>query len=382
MLPKDALHLLAFLLIAPLVAAPPIFRNSDYIDENGHILPEAHGLVAREARLDRRFGLNDVQRGTQGTLDPVQGPFRNEPMSVYRPTQPEGTLDRRFDLKDILRGKGGNRGGQTQSQQPQSQQSQGQQSQDQGQSQSQGQLRGQGQTQDQGRLQGQQDTGQQLQRDMNGDLNDAIDDANSAIDNIAGDLDPSFNPPDIPHLPSKRDIIGDIEGVAGDVINDVKGIFGKRNGLGDFGNIGVLCGSTDGCRGPRGPFWGEDGPADFPHGPYHADSTVAVTPNPDSPQSGTPVVSTKRDLFGDIEGFADNFVDNFANLGSSDKRDVVFAPGKRDFGDEIKHIGDVIEGTLSGIVKRRDLVGDINGGKFIRHFLPHLQSKRGFSKIA
>lgn len=70
-------------------------------------------------------------------------------------------------------------------------------------------------------------------RDLKGDINGAIDDANQAIGTLAGDVDPNFNPPDIPHLP-RRDNIGTIDGAANTGIEDVEGIFGKRDIVGDL----------------------------------------------------------------------------------------------------------------------------------------------------
>ena len=260
--PNDILYVLAFVLVNPLASAAPIFPNSNDIDENGYFIPGA-SIRRPVPGVDRRDIIGTLEGVANGAVNDVEG-FVN---SIFK----ERALDTpNLPKRDII-----------------------------------GTLEGVAN----GAINDVEGFVNNIfkERDIKGDLNSAIDDANQALENIAGDVDPSFNPPDIPNLP-RRDIIGTLEGVANGAINDVEGvfngIFGKRDG---------------------------------------ADSLHLTLAEIRKMQAAEDEISKRaidrRDIVGTLEGIV--------NGGVNDVEGVINGLfGKRD-----------VTGTLEG----RDLVGDLNG---------------------
>ena len=283
--PNDILYVLAFVLVNPLASAAPIFPNSNDIDENGYFLPGAAGIrpvPGFTGPKDRRDIIGTLEGVANGAVNDVEG-FVN---SIFKERALDTSTLPRRDIVGTLEGVAN------------------------------------------GAINDVEGVFNSIfkERDLKGDLNSAIDDANQAIDNIAGDVDPSFNPPDIPNLP-KRDIVGTLEGVANGAINDVEGVFNSI-------------------------FRKRDG----------ADSLHLTLDEIRRMQAADDEMSKRavdrRDIIGTLEGLVNGGVNDVEGVvnGLFSKRDIV---GTLE-GVANGAINDV-EGVFNSIFKERDLVGDLNG---------------------
>ena len=346
--PNDILFVLAFALLNPLASAAPIFPNSNDIDENGYFIPEVN---QRDLKDDLNLAIDDANSALESIAGNVDQSY-NPPDIPHLPKRDLiGTLEGFVNngITTVEHGINGILGGILKA------------------------------------------------RDLKGDLNSAIDDANSALESIAGNVDPSYDPPDIPHLPKRdlhltldeirrmqaantqqikrdldqRDLIGTLEGVVNTGISTVEhgvngilgGIFGKRDG--DDGLHLTL--------------------ADIER--MQAANTQQIKRDLD-----------QRDLIGTLEGFVNSGV-NTVEQGVNGILGGLF--GKRD-GDDGLHLtlaeiqrmqAASTQQTKRGL-EQRDLVGDINGiidtanrdfGRIAGDVdpnidlpnIPHIPSKRG-----
>ena len=350
--PNDILYVLAFVLVNPLASAAPIFPNSNDIDENGYFLPGAAGsrpVPGFTGPKDRRDIIGTLEGVANGAVNDVEG-FVNsifKERALDTPTLPKrdiiGTLegvangaindvegfvnnifkerDLKGDLNDAIddanQAIDNIAGDVDPSFNPPD-------------------IPNLPRRDIIGTLEGVANGAVNdvegfvnsifKERDLKDDLNSAINDANQALDNVASDVDPSFNPPNIPNLP-RRDIVGTLEGVANGAINDVEGvfnsIFGKRDG---------------------------------------ADSLHLTLAEIRKMQAGDGEVSKRaidqRDIIGTLEGMV--------NGGINDVEGVVNGLfGKRDIVGTLEGVANGaindVEGVLNSIFKERDLVGDLNG---------------------
>ena len=346
--PNDILFVLAFALLNPLASAAPIFPNSNDIDENGYFIPEVN---QRDLKDDLNHAIDDANSALTSIAGKVDQSY-NPPDIPHLPKRDLiGTLEGFVNsgVHTVEQGVNGILGGILKA------------------------------------------------RDLKGDLNSAIDDANSALQSIAGNVDQSFDPPDIPHLPKRnlhltldeirkmqaantqqikrdldqRDLIGTLEGVVNTGINTVEhgvngilgGIFGKRDG--DDGLHLTLAEIEE----------------------MQAASTQQTKRDLD-----------QRDLVGTLEGLVNTGV-NTVEHGVNGILGGIF--GKRDGDDglhltlaEIERMQAASNQQTKRSLEQRDLVGDVNGiidtanrdfGRIAGDVdpnidlpdIPHIPSKRG-----
>ena len=399
--PNDILYVLAFVLVNPLASAAPIFPNSNDIDDNGYFIPGAAGrrpVPGFTGPKDRRDIIGTLEGVANGAINDVEGFVNN----IFKERDLKGDLNSAIDdanqaidniagdvdpsfnppdipnlpRRDII-----------------------------------GTLEGVAN----GAVNDVEGFVNSIfkERDLKDDLNSAIDDANQALDNVAGDVDPSFNPPNIPNLP-RRDIIGTLEGVANGAVNDVEGvfngIFGKRDGAPSAedceNGTAYTEGTQDQCE--PGTFTPDDscigGPVEgcgpFPSGVIigkrhldqrdiigtlegvangaindvegvfngifgkrdGADSLHLTLAEIRKMQAADDEVSKRaidrRDIIGTLEGMV--------NGGINDVEGVVNGLfGKRDIIGTLEGVANGaindVEGVVNSIFKERDLVGDLNG---------------------
>ena len=350
--PNDILYVLAFVLVNPLASAAPIFPNSNDIDENGYFLPGAAGgrpVPGFTGPKDRRDIIGTLEGVANGAVNDVEG-FVNsifKERALDTPTLPRrdivGTLegvangaindvegfvnsifkerDLKGDLNDAIddanQALDNIAGDVDPSFNPPD-------------------IPNLPRRDIIGTLEGVANGAVNdvegfvnsifKERDLKDDLNSAINEANQALDNVAGDVDPSFNPPNIPNLP-RRDIVGTLEGVANGAINDVEGVFNSI-------------------------FRKRDG----------ADSLHLTLAEIRKMQAADGEVSKRaidrRDIIGTLEGMV--------NGGINDVEGVVNGLfGKRDIVGTLEGVANGaindVEGVFNSIFKERDLVGDLNG---------------------
>ncbi|KAL8797135.1 MAG: hypothetical protein Q9195_000602 [Heterodermia aff. obscurata] len=263
--PNDILYVLAFVLVNPLASAAPIFPNSNDIDEYGYFIPGA--AAGRPAPgftgpKDRRDIIGTLEGVANGAVNDVEGFVNNifKERALDTPTLP------RRDIVGTLEGVAN------------------------------------------GAINDVEGFVNNIfkERDLKGDLNSAINDANQALDNVAGDVDPSFNPPNIPNLP-KRDIFGTLEGVANGAISDVEGvvnsIFKERDLKDDLNSaIDDANQALDNVAGDVDPSFN---PPNIPNLP-------------------------KRDIFGTLEGVANGAINDVEGVVNSIFRKRDGAPSAED----------------------------------------------------
>ncbi|CAF9926999.1 MAG: hypothetical protein HETSPECPRED_006480 [Heterodermia speciosa] len=314
--PNDILYVLAFVLVNPLASAAPIFPNSNDIDENGYFIPGAGArrpVPGFTGPKDRRDIIGTLEGVANRAVNDVEGFINNifKERDLDMPTLPK---------RDII-----------------------------------GTLEGVAN----GAINDVEGFVNNIfkERDLKGDLNSAIDDANQALDKIAGDVDPSFNPPDIPNLP-RRDIIGTLEGVANGAVNDVEGvlngIFGKRDGAPSAedceNGTAFTEGTQDQCE--PGTFIPDDacigGPVEG-CGPFPAGEIIGKRH------------LAQRDIVGTLEGVANGAISDVEGVVNS-----IF--GKRDGADslhltlaEIRRMQAADNEISKRAIDRRDLIGTLEG---------------------
>ena len=313
--PNDNLYLLALLFATPLISAAPIFSGSNDIDDNGYFISTGVGAINRvpiptPGTFHRRDVIGDVEDAASGAVHKV-----------------EGFLGGIFD-----------------------------------------------------------------KRDLKGDLNDAIDKANQAIQNIAGDVDPSYNPPDIPHLPSKRDdVFGELKNSFTDAPNDFKGvvdgIVDKRDLVGDLNGainqanqaIGTIAGDvSQGLNPPDIP----NIPSKRGIGPGFGRLPINGLPCAGIGCGTSPWVKVneenyhKRDLVGDLNGAIDQANQAIGTIAGDVSQglnppDIPHIPSKRDL------VGDLNCGIEHENQSIENVAGDVSQG-LNPPDIPHIPSKRGF----
>ncbi|KAG7008326.1 hypothetical protein G7Y79_00006g019460 [Physcia stellaris] len=387
--PNDILFVLAFALLNPLASAAPIFPNSNDIDENGYFIPEVN---QRDLKDDLNHAIDDANSALTSIAGKVDQSY-NPPDIPHLPKRDlignlEGFVNN--GVHTVEQGVNGILGGILKA------------------------------------------------RDLKGDLNSAIDDANSALQSIAGNVDQSFDPPDIPHLPRRdldqRDLVGTLEGVVNTGINTVEhgvngilgGIFGKRDGddglhltLAEIESMQAastqqtkrdldqrdLVGTLEGVvntgintveHGVNGILGGIFGKRDGDDGLHLTLAEIERMQAANTQQTKRDL--DQRDLVGILEGFVNSGV-NTVEQGVNGILGGIF--GKRDGDDglhltlaEIERMQAAANQQTKRSLEQRDLVGDVNGiidtanrdfGRIAGDVdpnidlpdIPHIPSKRG-----
>ena len=373
--PKDAHHLLALLLVTPLVAAAPIFPNSNDIDENGYFLPEGHGPAvfpepgftgpkARDLEVDVNHAIDEANQAIDNIAQDVDPKF-NPPEIPHLPSKRDGVLENspNSDLWNFCDGPGNGCD-----------------------------LPPEGPWQDQG-------ASAKEKRDIIGTLEGF---ANNAINTVEQGVNSIFHKRDLTEK-EKRDIIGTLEGFANNAINTVEqgvnSIIHKRdlteNEKRDI--IGTLEGfannAINSVEQSVNSILHKRDFVDDGHWLPKVDPFVCAGVDCEARDTS----NVKRDIIGTLEGFANtavntveqgvNSIFHARDLEQQDsvvKRDIIHdVEGvlgsavhdiegllhRRDFGDELHHIGQVIEGTLSGAefkrdtlqIEKRDIIGTLEG---------------------
>lgn len=346
--PNDILFVLAFALLNPLTSAAPIFPNSNDIDENGYFIPEVN---QRDLKNDLNVAIDDANSALQSIAGKVDLSY-NPPDIPHLPKRDlVGTLEGFVNngVSTVEHGINGILGGILKT------------------------------------------------RDLKGDLNSAIDDANSALDSIAGNVVQSYDPPDIPHLP-KRDLhltLDEIRRMQAAETQQTKRDLDERDLVGTlegFVNNGINT-VEKGVNGVLGGILGKRDDDDGLHLTLAEIKRLQAANNQQTKRN-----LDQRDLVGTLEGFVNNGV-NTVEKGVNGILGGIL--GKRD-GDDVLHLtlakikemqSASTQQTKRGLIQR-DLVGDLNGvidtanrdfgriagdvdPKIDLPAIPHIPTKRG-----